>query len=241
MKWNAQPYINAEIFLDYVQTMFPFNRAELRRLDKFTEEMPVSLMENCSSHITSDVIVLLTEARVRVMTFAPQTTQIHQFLDMTLFGVVERRPRYELPFEDEKVTIQFIMKGYHAFKQTMAEANVWAVFQALKLAFEFDLTSEPYRLLFNEEKLRESASFREMWSIDLPRDQLFCQLDDVPLNLVGSISQSKMTWPNHIYLYFPLIRYQDIILCQRSETCKYREIHRISSRELQKSRLLMRN
>jgi hypothetical protein len=94
------------------------------------------------------------------------------------------------------------------------EYNIWGSFQALgfefEFEFEFDTTSEPYRLLFKEEKLRESAGFRELWSIDLPLDQLCCQLDDVLLDLVGLISQSKMTWLDHIDIYFPLIRYQDI-------------------------------
>jgi hypothetical protein len=39
MKLNAKPYINAEIFLDYVQTLFLLNIAELRRLDDVAEEM----------------------------------------------------------------------------------------------------------------------------------------------------------------------------------------------------------
>jgi hypothetical protein len=57
-----------------------------------------------------------------------------------------------------------------------------------------------------------------------------CQLDGVLLDLVGLITQSQMTWPNHIYIYFPLIRYQDVLLCQESEKWKDGEIHRISSR-----------
>jgi hypothetical protein len=104
------------------------------------------------------------------------------------------------------------MKVYHDFKQTMVEPKIWEAFQAL--TFEFDTTSELYRLLFNKEKLRESTGFQELWSVDLPLDQLCNQLDGVLLDLVGLISQRKMTWPNHIYIYFPLIRYHDIILCQ---------------------------
>jgi hypothetical protein len=119
----------------------------------------------------------------------------------------------------------------------MVEPNIWKDFQAL--VFEFDTTSEPYWLLFNEEKLMESAGVRELWPINLTLDQLCCQLDGVLPDLVGLISQSKMTWPTHID--FPLIRYQDIILCQESEKWKYREIHRISSREPQKSRLSTRD
>jgi uncharacterized protein (DUF488 family) len=44
MKSNAKPCINAEMFFEYVQTLFLLNIAELRRLDEldeFAEEMPV--------------------------------------------------------------------------------------------------------------------------------------------------------------------------------------------------------
>jgi hypothetical protein len=139
-------------------------------LDAFTEETGVLLMDNCPSHVIDDIIGLLAKARVRVITFAPHTTKIFQVLDVTLFGALKRRLGYKFPFEDEKETVKFIMKVYHDFKQTMVEPNTWGDFQAIE--FEFDTEAEPYRLLFNEEKLRQSECFRELWSIDCPLDQL---------------------------------------------------------------------
>jgi hypothetical protein len=56
MKSNAKPYINAEIFLDYLQTVFLPNLAELRRLDEFAGEMAVLLMDNWPSQITGIVM-----------------------------------------------------------------------------------------------------------------------------------------------------------------------------------------
>jgi hypothetical protein len=114
-------------------------------------------MDNCQSHLTDDVIGPLTEARVRVATFAPHTTQTFQVLDVTLFGVLKRRPRSQLPFEDEKETVGFIMKVYRDFKQTMVKPNIWGAFWVI--GFEFDTEKEPYRLLFNEEKLRQTEGF----------------------------------------------------------------------------------
>jgi hypothetical protein len=58
------------------------------------------------------------------------------------------------------------MKVPHDFKQTMVEPNIWGVFWAI--TFEFDTEAEPYRLLFDEEKLRQNEGFRELWSIDFP-------------------------------------------------------------------------
>jgi hypothetical protein len=121
-------------------------------------------------HVTDEIIGLPAEARVRVITFAPHTTQIFQILDMTLFGVLKRRLGYKLPFGDEKVTGKFIMKAYLDFKQTIVESNIWVAFRAI--GFEFDTEVEPYRLLFNEEKLRQNEGFRELWPLDFSLDQL---------------------------------------------------------------------
>jgi hypothetical protein len=118
---NPNLYINAEIFLDSIRTVFLPNLAELRTLDEFAEETGVLLMDNYPSHVIDDIIGLLTEARVRVITFAPHTTQIFHILDVTLFGVLKRRLGHRLPFEDEKENVKFIMKVYRNFKQTMVE------------------------------------------------------------------------------------------------------------------------
>jgi hypothetical protein len=123
MKPNGQPHINAEIFLDHIQTVFLRTFAELHALDAFAEEVAVSLMDNCSSHIPSDLSILLTKARVCVVIFAPYRTQIFQVLKLTLFGVLKRQPRYELPFGVERAAFQFTMTVYHDFKQKIVKSN----------------------------------------------------------------------------------------------------------------------
>jgi hypothetical protein len=62
LRSNPSPYINAEIFLDCIQTVFLPHLAEVRTLDAFTEETGVLLMYNCPSHVTDNIIGLLTEA-----------------------------------------------------------------------------------------------------------------------------------------------------------------------------------
>jgi hypothetical protein len=74
-KSNGKPFINAEIFLYSIRTVFFGNLAELCTLDEVTEEKALLLMENWTSHLINDVIGFLTEGRVRVRTFARHTTQ----------------------------------------------------------------------------------------------------------------------------------------------------------------------
>jgi hypothetical protein len=97
MKSNARPYINAEIFLDCIRTVC-------------TEAIPVLLTDDCSSLIASDVIGLLSESRVCEITVTPPTTQLFQVLDVTLFGALKRNLRYQLPFGDEKATVNSLSK-----------------------------------------------------------------------------------------------------------------------------------
>jgi hypothetical protein len=87
LRSNPKSYINAEIFLDYIQMVLIPNLVQLRKLAKFAEETGVLLMDHCPSDHTID---LLTEARMRVITFALYTTEIFHILDVTLFGVLKR-------------------------------------------------------------------------------------------------------------------------------------------------------
>lgn len=170
LKSRAKPYINAEIFSEYIRTVFVPNLNELRSLEQFAREEAVLLMDNCPSHVAEVLLDLLREARVRVITWPPHTTQIFQELDVSLFGVLKRRGQYKLPFDDDQGTANFLLRIYRTFKQTMIEANIWAAFR--QAGFEFDVGREPYRLRFDEEKLRSSPAFQEIWSLDFPLEKL---------------------------------------------------------------------
>jgi hypothetical protein len=164
LRSNHRPYVNGEIFLDFIKTVFLPYLAWLRGLAECSAEDTVLFMHNSSVHVTDDVMCLLTEARVRIITFASHTTQIFQILDLTLFGILKRRPRYQLPFENDNAKVKRIMKVYHNFRQTTVPPNVWGAFHALGL--DFNTRREPYQLLFDEEKLRGRAGFRELWSAE---------------------------------------------------------------------------
>jgi hypothetical protein len=81
-------------------------------------------MDNCSARVSDDVIHMLTEVRVCVGTSAAHTTQVCQVLDLTLFGVLKQRPRYESPFNDDNALVQFIMKVCHDCRRTMVQPNM---------------------------------------------------------------------------------------------------------------------
>jgi hypothetical protein len=169
--------------------MFIPHLAWPRDLAEFAAQDAVLLMEKCWFHVTDDVIRIPTGARLRVITFAPHATQVFQVLHLTLFGILKRRSRYELTCDGDNATVKFIMTVYHDFTQIMMPPNVCRAFNAL--GFECDTRREPYELLFDEEKLRESAGFEELCSVTFPWTS--CRADDVLLGSVGSTRLSKST------------------------------------------------
>jgi hypothetical protein len=74
MKSNAELCISTDIFLDSIQTVVVRILAELRPLNAFAEELALLLMDNCSNHITSDIIRLLTKTPMHRRIFALHTT-----------------------------------------------------------------------------------------------------------------------------------------------------------------------
>jgi hypothetical protein len=139
-------------------------------MEQFEGREAVLLMDNCSAHISDEVVAVLTEARVRIITFAPHTTQIFQVLDLVLFGALKRRANGLRAFEEEQPIVAFLFRVYRDFKQTMIEVNIWKAFEAIGLTD--DIEQIPYGLFFDEEKLRQRSGFVELWERNTPLESL---------------------------------------------------------------------
>jgi hypothetical protein len=72
--------------------------------------------------------------------------------------------------DEEQPAAAFLLKMYHDFKQTIIEANIWGAFAAI--GFSYDIAQNPYGLLFDEGKLRQSPGFVELWERDTPLESL---------------------------------------------------------------------
>jgi hypothetical protein len=99
LKHRDRPYVNAELFDDYLHSVFLPHLMITYIVKDLREEDAGLLAGNCSPHISSGVIELLSTPHVRAGTFAPQThtTQIFRVLDLTLFGILKRRGQHQSP------------------------------------------------------------------------------------------------------------------------------------------------
>jgi hypothetical protein len=100
LRERPKPYGNEALFLEDIHSIFILYLHELRDSEQFDVCEAVLLMDNCSPHISDDVIPVLTNARVRTITFAPHMTHVFQMLDVVLFAVLKKHAtdRHKIAF-----------------------------------------------------------------------------------------------------------------------------------------------
>jgi hypothetical protein len=124
LKYRAKPDVNADLFESDLRAVCLLHFAITRITQNIPEEDAVRLMDNCSPHLTPVVVNFLSSARVRIVTFEPHPAHIFRVFDLVLFGVLQRRGQYQLPFGDDTGSARFIKKVYHDFRSTMTDINV---------------------------------------------------------------------------------------------------------------------
>jgi hypothetical protein len=86
---RSKPYVNAALFLEYIDRIFISYLADLQVTEKIEACKAVFLMDNCSCHVSDDVIELLSRVRVKIIIFSPHITYIFQILDVVLLGTLK--------------------------------------------------------------------------------------------------------------------------------------------------------
>jgi hypothetical protein len=162
--------MTATLFQQYETTVLILFINRVRTNDQLAGKPVILLMDNCSLQARPEVIKMLREHDVKVITFPLHTTQVFQALDLSLFGVLKRKLQYELPLGNDDRVVAFIQKAFQSLKQTFVPDNMRNAFK--RFGFEFNIAKSPYILLLREEKLRGSLGFRELWDADDPLDQL---------------------------------------------------------------------
>jgi hypothetical protein len=80
LKRRNKPYMNSQLFREYISTVLLPYINELRLNEEFADKEAVLLMDNCSVHVQPETLLLLADHRVKVVTFPPHTSHIFRAL-----------------------------------------------------------------------------------------------------------------------------------------------------------------
>jgi hypothetical protein len=109
--------------------------------------------------MSDDYIAGITRERVKIIRFASHTIHIFQMLNVVLFRALKKSATSLTTLEEEQTIGALIIKVYHDFESTMIDVNIWEAFRVL--GSTHDIYQIPYRLFFDEGKVRQSRGFIE--------------------------------------------------------------------------------
>jgi hypothetical protein len=115
LQQRTKTYVNSPVFGGYIQKVFLPHLTTLGQQEEFAEEQAALLMDNCPSQVKQEGVGILTAIRVRIITFPPHTTHPLQVLDLIPFDAYTHRGQYQLPFETDPRTANFIVRVHHDF------------------------------------------------------------------------------------------------------------------------------
>jgi hypothetical protein len=165
--------VNGNLFFEYINNIFVPYLTDPRETEQFEACEAceaVLLIDNCSIHMSDDITADLTRERVRIVTFASDTAQIFQMLDMVLFGALKKHHTGLGTLDEEQPAATFLLRVYRNFKQMIVEVNIWGAFAII--GFTHDMDQILYEVLFDKEKFQQSPGFVELWGRNVPLESL---------------------------------------------------------------------
>jgi hypothetical protein len=161
LRRRDKPDMNAGLFAEYISKVFLPHIARVRSHPRFSNEQAVLVMDNCSVQVRPDILQILADNHVKVITFPPHTTNIFQCLDLSLFSVLKKKMKSRLPLERIDSASTFIKRIVHNMKQALVPDNVRRAFVHIGMRYRTDV--DPYLLIFDGSVLRESQRFLALW------------------------------------------------------------------------------
>lgn len=164
------PYINAELFEQYVRDVF-FPMVESNRGLPGCERKPAILFcDNCCAHCRQDFLRELAEHGVLLITYPPHTSHIFQVLDLLIFGRLKVAKKHQPHDPDLDYRLDHIVRILRAYEIATTSFTIRGSWE--KTGFGYVKRDQTFYLYVNEQKIRSSPDFAELWQLDYPELQL---------------------------------------------------------------------
>jgi hypothetical protein len=164
------PYVTSEIFQRYIETvLIPAVEAN-RELPGCANKPAILFCDNCSAHMSDSVLQNLARHGVLVLTYPPHTSHIFQVLDVLLFGLIKRSKKYQMRDDGLSECVDHILRLFRGYEAAMGSTTIRAAWT--QAGFEYENRNLTTYLNINEQKIRDSPDFREIWNFDYHEPQL---------------------------------------------------------------------
>jgi hypothetical protein len=124
---NPSPYVNAEIFKRYVDTVLILPVEANRQLPGCDKKPAILFCDNCSGHMSNSMPEKLARHGVLVLTYPPHMSHLFQVLDVLLFCLLKRSKKYQIRDDALSIYVDHILRLFRAYEAAMASTTIRAI------------------------------------------------------------------------------------------------------------------
>jgi hypothetical protein len=172
LRHASKCYVTKEIFFDYVSSIFIPYVCSIRSKPCYSNETAVLLMDNASVHLDPNLIHLLSQNNVLVLTFPPHTSHLFQPCDLNLFACFKAEKSLIKPEKPRSSKIGQILVLIEAFEKAAVSRNIRASFRKAGIKTTGDGNNRS--CIIDETTLRTGTAFSLIYQFDL-------QIEDISI------------------------------------------------------------
>jgi hypothetical protein len=144
------------------------------------------MMDNCSSHVTSEIFIFRGQNHVKIVTFVPHATNVFQVIDVSSFGVFKTKEKFWMEQDNGEtfaMTIRTIVRQFHS---VATPDNIHGSFVLADFSYKTGVA--PYVLEFSREQMVESPGLPQVWKVSAPLESLPMLRQNTQFRLVNKES-----------------------------------------------------
>ena len=182
-------YISKEIFKDLIINKFIPQVQNDRESSGLKDAPAILFYDNCSSHLDDEMLRILAENLIIVITYPPHTSHVFQVLDLLLFGILKKYKKY-IPKDDTiSPKIDHLKRVFHSYEMSTCSSTIRSSFA--KAGFVYYQKDEMNYLHLNRSKIENTKEFKEIWDINYPLEELSTRRKNQPRGWINKQYFSK--------------------------------------------------
>ena len=148
---STSSYINKDIFRSHMINNFLPQVEEDRAFTKIKDCPSILFFENCSSHIDDELLQILAEHLILVISYPSHTSNIFQVLDLLLFGVLKAYKKQIRKSAILSPVIDHLFRIFKAYEMSTCSTTVRSAFQ--KAGFDYYKKNKINYIKLNRQKI----------------------------------------------------------------------------------------
>ena len=162
--YQERSFVTTEIFKKYISNQIIPYIKQTRKQMNLQDSHAVLLMDNCPSHVNEEILKILADEKIRVVTFPPHTTNLFQPLDLVTFNIFKFEKSMTRSIYKKGSQIDIFYRNIFAMERATISSNNRQAFKRAGLQIQARVV--PNIAIVREKYLNELIEISDLNDLD---------------------------------------------------------------------------